>query len=85
MLEGGISDGNGLFELNWCATISPQEPASVNRLRQFSSEAFPPRKWQTRAFLAVFLSWGSPPLPSPELQGSWQGVSPRRLICTLPL
>lgn len=55
--------GNRLFEVNQCATISPQEPASVNRLRQFSSESFPPRKWQILAFLVVFLSWRSPPLP----------------------
>lgn len=64
MLEGGIRDGNRLFEVNRCATISPQEPASVNRLRQFSSESFPPRKWQILAFLVVFLSWRSPRAPA---------------------
>lgn len=66
MLEGGIRDGNRLFEVNRCATISPQEPASVNRLRQFSSESFPPRKWQILAFLVVFLSWRSPPRSRPS-------------------
>lgn len=63
MLEGGIRDGNRLFEINWCATISPQEPASFNRIRQFFSESFPPRKWQILAFLVVLLSWRSPPHP----------------------
>lgn len=70
MLEGGIRDGNRLFEVNRCATISPREPASVNRPRQFSSESFPPRKWQILAFLVVFLSWRSPPTPCPTLSCS---------------
>lgn len=76
MLEGGIRDGNRLFEVNRCATIPPQEPASLNRLRQFSSESFPPRKWQILAFLVVFLSWRSfSPLPPPPLTPSCREIS----------
>lgn len=63
MSEGDIRDGSRRFAVNQRASIYPQEPASVNRLRQFNSESFPLRKWQILAFLAASPAGGLIPQP----------------------
>lgn len=65
--EGSIRDGSRLFAVNPYASMYPQESAAVNRLRQFSSESSPPRRWQICACLVVSLVGG--PSPTLELQG----------------
>lgn len=65
--EGSIRDGSGLPAVNPCASMYLQEPSAVNRLRQFSSESSPPRRWQILACLVVPSLGGLS--PTPELQG----------------